>query len=174
MPDLTAFELIHRPVLASAGLASPRIALSPLPEGTVVQILGPAARADDVRAAVAGLSLRDNGPGQWFAVGDEPGNFAELAATLPDGFAAIDQSHGRVRIVVEGDVVEAVLAKGTGVDLALFETGRSSTTLVGHVAVHLTRISGDRFELLVTRSFAESVWTDLKTMAAEYLGASNE
>ncbi|WP_052958113.1 sarcosine oxidase subunit gamma family protein [Aquamicrobium sp. LC103] len=178
MPDPTAaaFELTHRPVLVPVALTSPCIALLPLPEGTVIQILGPAARVEDVCAITdaTGFSLRGNGPGQWFAVGDEPDKFAELAATLPDGFTAIDQSHGRVRIAIEGESVGEVLAKGTGVDLALFETGRAATTLIGHVATHLARISDDRFELLVTRSFAENVWDDLKIMAAEYLGVSHE
>ncbi len=167
---------IHMPVLANlTPLVSQRVSLVPLPEGTVVQVLGPAERGDDLRTlAGPNFSVRENGPGQWFLVGDEPFQWASLKAKLPQGFTAVDQSHGRVRIAIEGEAVEEVLAKGTGVDLAVFEPGQAATTLIGHVASHLTRISADRFELLVMRSFAETVWADLKTMAAEHLGASHE
>ena len=161
-------DLIRRPAIAgTAPLASDRIRLTPLPEGTVLQIFGPAAGAASLAAATAGsgLSLRGNGPGQWYLIGESQAS----AATLPDGFSAVDQSHGRVRIAVEGSAVEQVLAKGTGIDLSQFEVGQAATTLVGHVSAHITRTSVDRFELMPLRSFAESLWHDLAIMAAEHL-----
>lgn len=167
---MSDIELIHRPVLASAKpLGSGRIRLTPLPEGTVLQVFGPAARGASIAeiAARAGLSLRPNGPGQWYLVGDAPARLE-----LPDGFSVVDQSHGRVRMAVEGDAVEQVLAKGTGVDLSRFEVGHATSTLVGHVGAHLTRTAADRFELMPLRSFAESLWHDLERMAAEYVVTS--
>lgn len=177
---MSEFELIHRPVLGSVTpLLANRIRLTPLPEGTVLQILGPAAHAATVADAArrAGLSPRPNGPGQWYLVADMPiarVALAELAASLPDDCSLVDQSHGRVRISVEGDTVEAVLAKGTGVDLSKFAIGHATTTLFGHVSAHVTRTAADRFELMPLRGFAESLWHDLKTMAAEYVAIPSE
>ncbi len=164
------FELIHRPVLASAKpLGSGRIRLTPLPEGTVLQVFGPAAQGTALSEATAraGLSLRPNGPGQWYAVSDAPAR-----PELPDRFSVVDQSHGRVRIAIEGDAVEQVLAKGTGIDLSRFEVGHATSTLVGHVGAHLTRTAADRFELMPLRSLAGSLWHDLERMAAEYVVTS--
>ncbi|MET3580162.1 sarcosine oxidase subunit gamma [Mesorhizobium robiniae] len=172
---MSDFELIHRVVLSSATpLRSERIQLTPLPEGTVLQVFGPAAHAGSLAhaAARAGLSLRANGPGQWYLVGDETTTrdvLAELTSGLPDGFTVVEQNHGRVRIAVEGDAVKAVLAKGTGVDLSQFEIGHATTTLIGHISAHISRTSADRFELMPLRSFAESLWHDLEKMAAEYV-----
>lgn len=171
---LSDFELIHRPALGSATpLRSRCIRLMPLPEGTVLQVLGDAAHVASLAEATqrTGLSMRANGPGQWFLVGDAPlsaDTLSDLARSLPDGLSIVDQSHGRVRIAVEGDAVEAVLAKGTGVDLARFETGHATTTLIGHIATHVSRTAIDRFELMPLRGFAESLWHDLEKMAAEY------
>ena len=50
----------------------------------------------------------------------------------------------------------------------LFETDDTRATLIGHIAVHLTRTGPDRFELMVLRGFAESLWHDLETMSAEF------
>lgn len=172
---ISDFELIHRPVLGSATpLLSRRIRLMPLPEGTVLQVFGDAAHAASLAKAAerAGLSMRANGPGQWFLVGDmllSGTALSDLAASLPEGLALVDQSHGRVRIAVEGEVVEAVLAKGTGIDLYRFEVGHATTTLIGHIATHISRPAADRFELMPLRGFAESLWHDLQKMAAEYV-----
>jgi sarcosine oxidase gamma subunit len=82
----------------------------------------------------------------------------------------VDQSHGRVRILVRGPMAVRVLAKGTAVDLALsaFPVGHASTTLIGHIAAHVTRIDQDAFELIVLRSFAESLWDELGLMSQEF------
>ncbi|SEH97891.1 sarcosine oxidase, gamma subunit family, heterotetrameric form [Rhizobium tibeticum] len=52
------------------------------------------------------------------------------------------------------------------VDLALSEcaVGRSTTTLIGHIAAHITRVDEDAFEIIVLRGFAESLWDDLARM----------
>ena len=94
-------------------------------------------------------------------------SFAALVARLPD-VAVSDQSHGRVRIVVEGAQAAEMLAKGTAVDLEGMAVGASASTLVGPLGVHLTRTSAVRYELMVLRSFAEALWHDLEMMAAEY------
>lgn len=161
MPDL-----IHRPVLTAKPIAGDRIRLAPLPEGTVLQVNGPAADLPGLEAAAttAGLALRTNGPDQWFLVSDD----AIAPPDLPTVFSTVDQSHGRIRIAIEGSAVADVLAKGTALDLASFEVGAATTTLIGHIATHVTRLGEDRFELMVLRGFAESLWHDLETMSAEF------
>lgn len=176
---MSDFELVHRPVLADmAPLGHGRLRLTPLPEGLVLQLFCPDGQAAQLAGAMSagGLSLRANGPGQWFVVGEAlpgPEALARLVAGLPQGCIATDQSHGRVRVAIEGEAVEAVLARGTGIDFARFGVGDAATTLVGHIATHLTRISVDRFELMTLRSFAESLWHDLERMGAEHLVSGN-
>jgi len=162
-------DLIHRPALAgTTPVASAAIRLTPLPEGTVLQIFGTASGAASLSAANSRLSLRANGPGQWYAVAEDTG----AGVTLPEQFTSVDQSHGRVRIAVEGSAVEQVLAKGTGIDLSQFAVGDATTTLIGHISAHITRTAADRFELMPLRSFAETLWHDLETMAAEHIPAA--
>jgi sarcosine oxidase subunit gamma len=103
-------------------------------------------------------------------VGDVPLNaeeFAGLVSRLPD-VAVSDQSHGRVRIVVDGAKAAAMLAKGTAVDLEALAVGACATTLVGTLGVHLTRTAATTYEVMVLRSFAAVLWEDLEVMAAEY------
>ena len=50
----------------------------------------------------------------------------------------------------------------------LFLLTLATTTLIGHIAAHITRTGPDRFELMPLRGFAESLWHDLETMAAEF------
>lgn len=169
---MSSFELIHRPALGAVeALAARGIRLMPLPEGVILLVVGD---GDPVilgnAAAKAGLSLRANGPDQSYLVGDVPmprTGIRALADSIGEAFTVIDQSHGRIRIAVEGSVVEETLAKGTGVDLAGFEIGHATNTLVGHIPVHITRLSDTRFELMPLRGFAESLWRDLENMAAE-------
>ena len=69
-------------------------------------------------------------------VGDAPlsaEDFAALVARLPD-VAVSDQSHGRVRIVVEGAKAAAMLAKGTAVDLETLAIGARPTPWSGRSA----------------------------------------
>jgi sarcosine oxidase subunit gamma len=142
----------------------------PLPEGTVLQLFADAAHLPALAGAAgrAAMSLRPNGPGQWYLVSDirmSKAELAEFAVELPNGAAIVDQSHGRVRIGIEGAGVEEVLAKGTGIDLSRFDVGAASTALFGHIAAHLTRTSQERFEIMTLRGFAESLWHELQASA---------
>ncbi|MET0482416.1 MAG: sarcosine oxidase subunit gamma family protein [Aestuariivirgaceae bacterium] len=124
-------------------------------------------------AAAQDLALRWAGPEQWFAIaaGGRDGDLhRRLAAALADTASLVDQSHGRVAIVIAGPRARAVLAKGTAVDLhpARFRPGQVAMTQMAHVGVQLTETAPDVFELLVFRSFAESLFEFLAAMAAEY------
>ncbi len=119
------------------------------------------------------IDVRDAGPGQSLAVRDRPltvAEFSDIEKALNGKADVVDQSAARVRIVIEGKSVRDMLAKGVPVDLHpdQFETGRSVTTLCGHVGVHLTRTGTDRFELFVTRSYAVALWESLIEMGLEY------
>lgn len=170
-PKLSDFELVRRPVVEPAEtVASARIRLTPLPEGTVLQAVGKDAAALALFAEAMDLSVRPNGPDQWYLVGDKalmPAALGEVAPMLP-GFSIVDQSHGRVRFAVEGAAAADVLAKGTGLDLSTLHPGDATTTLIGHIAAHITRSGAGSFELMPLRGFAENLWHDLRRMAAEF------
>ena len=123
-------------------------------------------------SASNGRALRWAGPEQWlaFAEGAEGALHQELAAALAELAAVVDQSHGRVAIVIAGKRARAVLAKGTAVDLhpSRFRPGQVAMTQMAHVGIHLTQTAPDAFEILVFRSFAESLVEFLTAMAAEY------
>jgi sarcosine oxidase subunit gamma len=180
MPE---FDLLHRPALAGAksgqfGKVPAAISLTALPEGHVVQALA-APGAGDLTGTLQALgndgphTIRPAGPGQWLIVGNgplAPGGVRAMEARADSLAALVDQSHGRVRIAIGGTPIEAVLAKGTGIDLALaaFPVGQSAQTLIGHIAVHLTRVGADSFEIIVMRSFALDLWAALIDMGLEF------
>lgn len=169
-------SLTLRPALARPPLQRNGLRIEALPEGTLLHLLAPAGSDAEGLAAelrANGLSLRPVSPGQWFAVGDAVLSKTEheaLALRLKPLADIVDQSHGRVRIALGGPMATRVLAKGTAADLSLaaFPVGHATTTLVGHIAAHLTRIAQERFELIVLRGFAESQWEDLDRMSAEF------
>jgi sarcosine oxidase subunit gamma len=53
-------------------------------------------------------------------------------------------------------------------DQSALPVGRSATTLIGHIAAHLTRIDAECFEIVVLRGFAASLWDDLSRMSLEF------
>ncbi|HWT60715.1 MAG TPA: sarcosine oxidase subunit gamma family protein [Rhizobium sp.] len=174
MPDLPQ----HRPVLAGArynGMAESGLRLEALPEGHLLHVLGtiePATLAAElVKAGLANSSIRTAGFRQWFIAGDAPlasAGLDALTTALAGKAFVMDQSHGRVRIGVSGRSSRVLLSKGTAVDLApsVFPEGGSAMTMVGHISVQIVRTGDDDFELTVLRSFAESLWDELKHMAA--------
>jgi len=172
------FQLVHRPAVSGAfASGAGAVTLRPLPEGRVIQVLGKP-DGGDLRQALGEFAgaephgLRSAGPGQWFIVGDAPighGEFQAMAAKFATHAFLVDQSHGRVRIGLKGTRISDVLAKGTGVDLEAIAVGESAMTLVGHISVHLTRLTPDSIELMVLRGFSESLWDDLVRMSREFL-----
>ena len=174
MPDLPQ----HRPVLAGArynGMSGSGLRLEALPEGHLLHVLGtiePAALAAELaKIGLANSSIRQAGFRQWFVAGDAPlapAKLDTLTAALAGKAFVMDQSHGRVRIGISGRSSRLLLSKGTAVDLdpAVFAEGSSAMTMVGHISVQIARTGDDSFELTVLRSFAESLWDELRHMAA--------
>jgi sarcosine oxidase subunit gamma len=147
-------------ILPGAALRPGGVSLRALPAGGLWLLLG---RAGAPAPDLPGADLRPAGPGQWFLLAEE------LPAGL-DGFAVSEQGHGRLRIALEGPDAAALLAKGTALDLDALGLGASAQTLIGPIGAHVTRLGPERFELMVLRSYAESLWHDLAGMAAEYGG----
>lgn len=176
---MSVFAIEHRAGLAEkAPLISTGVTVSALPEGHVLHLLS-ANADDDLSSGISSalgcdaLAKRSVSPGQWFVVGDEPlspAALADIVQKLKPHADVVDQSHGRVRIAIAGAKAASVLAKGTAVDLALnaFPVGRATTTLIGHIAAHITRVSEDGFELMALRGFAESLWDELADLSAEF------
>lgn len=172
--------ITHRPVLAARKpVIGTGVRIEALAEGHVIHVLA-GNGAEKLAPFLAKhapekgpFAVRAISPGQWFIAGDKPLSHSEMTAlfsTLAPRADCVDQSHGRVRIQVSGAKVEHMLAKGTAVDLALiaFPVGHATTTLIGHIAAHITRTDADCFEIIVLRGFAESLWEDLETMGREF------
>lgn len=173
---MSDFELIHRPAIGAAPVrGSDAFAMRALPEGTLVHILGKPG-GEDLAGLLQGVfgaeanTVRSFGPGQWLVVKDEATDHADLQASfdrLGSQAFAVDQTHGRVRIEVSGRAVTSVLAKGTAVDFEALGIGQSAMTMFGHVSVHLTRCATDRYELIVLRGFAQSLWDEIADMSVD-------
>lgn len=135
---------------------------------------------DDEEAAVAAglaavneLSVRFVGPGEWLVVSQSEtpdGLQRSLSLLLAEAAYIFDQSDGRVVLRLSGPNVRRILAKGVAIDLhpSAFAIGTSSNVLCGHVGVNLARTGENEFELIVMRSFAESLFDDLRLMGREF------
>lgn len=107
------------------------------------------------------IDFRHFSPGQWLLVSNDPLDQAVIAHELRDTVDLIDQSHGRVRLELAGPNVQDMLGFATGLDLHA-GLATSITTLFGHIGVHVTRTAPDGFELIVLRSFAESLLEEIE------------
>jgi sarcosine oxidase, subunit gamma len=163
---------------AKKAVASSAINLSPLPEVSIIHVHARPGETDlaplmNELGGGRAHAVRPVAPGQWFIVGDRQMSHEEtktVLEALEPRASGVDQSHGRVRMRVQGKMAERALSKGTGLDLwaSAFPIGQSATTLIGHIASHITRLDRDVFEIIVLRGFAESLWDDLARMSAEF------
>lgn len=109
------------------------------------------------------VDLRRFSPGQWLLVSNDALDQAAIAHKLRDMVDLVDQSHGRVRLELAGPNVQALLGYATGLDLHV-GLAASTTTLFGHIGVHVTRMAPDLYELVVLRSFADSLVEEIDRM----------
>jgi sarcosine oxidase subunit gamma len=175
---MSNFRAVHRCALrARQAISGSSLTLSALTEGTVIHVLA-SEGAGDIKQLLNNLpgeklEVRPMAPNQWLLVSGEPTPYEKMTAlseVLQPKAAAVDQSHGRVRILIQGSNAERVLSKGTAVDLSVneFAIGHSATALICHIAAHITRVGPEAFEIVVLRGFAESLWDDLARMGAEF------
>lgn len=166
-------------LLAEPAIAPPRdvtlpsgVQLAALAEGHILTAMARTG-ADVSAAGVAALgdgaahAVRPLGPGQWLIVGDAVLSGATVRAKAEqwaDRASLFDASHARVRISLSGSGAVDLIASGVGLDLRdhAFPVGSSAPTLFRHIAVHLTRTGPMSYELIVARSFAQSLWDELK------------
>ena len=134
-------------------------------------------------ARPAAVFLRDatlvwSGPDQFLILGAGNGLDDPLAPYREafEGAASLsDQSDGRTLIRVSGVKSRDALAKVSSLDLhpSAFPVGAAAASSMDHTNVTLWRVA-DRaegvpvFDLLVFRSFAESLWHGLETASAEF------
>ena len=109
-------------------------------------------------------SARNVGPGEWLVVGEAG------AKLVLNGVMMVDQSHGRTLFRLRGTQAAQVLMKGVFVDIAGggFPVGSSANMAFGHLTINLARTGDTQFEILVMRSFAESLYHDLKVAGREF------
>jgi len=139
----------------------------------VLAASGQEAAVGSLLASDADVSARFCAPGEWLVVSglQTPELLHQaLAALLGDMAHCIDQSHGRVLLRLTGPNARAILAKGVGVDLhaSAFPIGQSANVLCGHISVNLARVGENEFEIVVMRSFAESLLHDLHAMGRAF------
>ncbi|UJW77792.1 sarcosine oxidase subunit gamma family protein [Rhizobium sp. SL42] len=178
-PDrLRSMDIERRlPLAELARILGDGTRLNVLTEGTLLLLLSRPGCVDkdwigqhlDARSPA---DLRAFSPGQWLLVSDHLLDHAAIAEALREGMDVVDQSHGRVRLELEGRNVQTVLAQATGLDLhgAPVALERSATTMIGHIGVHLTQTGADVFELIVMRSLVESLVEEIALMCRHPAG----
>lgn len=124
-------------------------------------------------AAAGDLTMRNVAPGEWLVLShvERAANLERrLAALLTDIAEVVDQSEGRVLLRLSGPNARRILAKGVAIDLdpSVFTIGQSTNLRCGHIAVNFARSGENEFELIVFRSFAESLFEDLLAMGREF------
>jgi sarcosine oxidase subunit gamma len=125
-------------------------------------------REQAVAAALGSLaagSVRNVGPGEWLVATADPAQDPEI-----DGAMVVDQSHGRVLFRLRGPDSIRLLMKGVAVDIAGsgLPVGMSANMAFGHLTINLARIEDRAFEIVGMRSFAESLYHDLKLAGREF------
>ena len=83
------------------------------------------------------------------------------------GAACVDHSAAWVCVALTGADVEPVLARLVPLDLrrAIFKTGHTARTLVGHMTCSVTRTGATTFEIMAMRSMAGTLVEDLERAA---------
>ena len=143
---------------------------------SIVQVLarkGSSKKFVEALSQLKAVTTMQAGPDQYFVQAADKAEgalYAEIKKKLEGIGSAVDQSHGRVAIVISGTKSRAVLAKGAPVDFHpdQFAIGQSAQTQMAHIGVHITRTDANEFSLLVFRGFSESLWEWLCSQAAEF------
>ncbi len=131
-------------------------------------------RGASQEALEAALGMRFPEPGRVVRARDARcvwwgrGQAMLMGRAVPEALSALcavtDQSDGWVFVSVEGQGVEAVLARLVPVDLRLsgFGVGATARTLVGHMHASVTRTGDACFMVAVFRSMAGTLVHDLR------------
>ncbi len=131
-------------------------------------------RSLDTMLPEAGRCVSDEA-GAWLSIGPNVyfrvGAVDDIAALTSHFEVVVDVSSGWIRLAFEGSKAVALLRKGCAVDLhpRMFPVGSCCATGMARMRVVLWRPSVEsRYEMLVGRSYALSLWSWLIDAAAEY------
>ena len=108
-------------------------------------------------------------PGEWLLVAEPEAGWSEDIKI--EGATLTDVSHARVVVIVSGNRILDMLAKGCSVDLhpRQFPPGMCVQTSIAKIHVILHRLHlGNDYALYAARSYASSLWDWLTESAAEY------
>jgi sarcosine oxidase subunit gamma len=109
-------------------------------------------------------------PDAWLAVTEEAAQIEALAAAVrTTGGYALNASHARVAIRIEGTKARTALAQGCRLDLhsRAFAPDACAQSWVARIAVLLHRAAEDTFDLYAPRSYARAIWSWLLEIAAD-------
>jgi len=142
----------------------------------IFSVLGKACDEDWVLAglkAIDDISVRSVGPREWLVVSETLGADSvarDLFLLDPARVSFFEQSDGRVLLCISGPNVRRILAKCVAVDLhpEVFVEGQSASMLCCHVSANVARTGTDRFEIIVPRSYAGSVFEEIMEMGREF------
>lgn len=117
-----------------------------------------------------GGSLFSTAPGSAMLLDLAP----DLADRLPTGIpmetgSLFDQSDSRLLLDLQGTGVQEVLASGLIVNFAAWPDRCAAATMIEHTDVTVLRWQAEHFSLLVTRSYAQSLWDWAYETAANFL-----
>ncbi|WP_136660667.1 sarcosine oxidase subunit gamma family protein [Nitratireductor sp. XY-223] len=92
----------------------------------------------------------------------------ELKEVLGGLAAVTNASDGLFRMEIAGKDAASLMAKGCVLDLDHFLPGHCAVTLMAHTRLHIHRMSGKVYELMMPASHAASFWEWLCMSAAEF------
>lgn len=103
------------------------------------------------------------GPDEWLLR-------TPIGTNLPNGaglpVAITDISERSICLAIEGPGAAHLLMAGCPLDLDRFAVGRATRTIFETVEITIIREGDSRFQVEVWRSFADWLWTALKTSAS--------
>jgi methylglutamate dehydrogenase subunit D len=190
-PICTPMQRLARPGRFGAATPSPGLLIEERTDLTLATVIARYRKHEDLKRVVArayalslpegprlvandGVSFAGTGVYQWLASAESlarPDFVCRLRERLAGLASICDQSDGRAVLRLRGHCVRDVLAKGVAIDLhpRSMRTGDVASTLVAHMGVQIALLDDEpTFQLMVFRSFAESLWSWLIRSAAEF------
>ncbi len=146
--------------------------IAPLNAGALEQ-LGLALTEPGKFATNQKVSMAWSGFRTWYLQYHEPPSTQRMQDTarwLSEKAGLVDKSAGLVRLLLSGESVAAVLARGAELDFRSdeFAVGCAISTQINYIAVHLSKIDIHCFAALVPRSELPSFWHWFLASAVEF------
>jgi sarcosine oxidase subunit gamma len=112
-------------------------------------------------------------PDEWLIIvasGTEFEVEQKLRSYLTGHFAVSDISGAQTLLELSGKDIIGLMKKSTGYDLHLesFPIGKVIGTTFAKTGAHILRVSEDKFQLIVRRSFSDYVWLWIQQSSQEY------